>query len=266
MSYLINNQQKINEIVFAGRNKNYGAYVIRSEYGSTLLKSLSIMLLAFGAVISVSFYLVHRNNNDMKSEASISAEQDSSITVEVNMNEKKPEPPAVPEPPARNNSGSSAIATVISETASANTNTVLNENTGVRTNTNTEGPPGPATSTTETGTLTAPTNTANDTYYVADSNPEYEGGLKALYAFLSARLKYPEPAFENGKEGTVFVRFVVDQSGKVCNLSLLNHLGLGLDEEALRVASMIPNFKTPGMMAGKPVRVYYQLPVKFNMR
>ncbi len=268
MSYLVNNQQKINEIVFANRNKSYGAYTMRSEYGNTVLKSLSIMLLSFGTIMSLAFYLVHRNSDpEVNSITTVESKQDTTITVEVNL-DKKIEPPAVVQPP-QNNSASAAISTVISESVTAETNTVTNEsNTGVGTSTNTEGPPGPSTPSTDpgTGTTTAvPTTSATDTYYVADSNPEYEGGLRALYAFLGSKVKYPEPAFEAGKEGTVYVKFVVDQNGKVCNLSLLNHLGFGLDEEALRVVGLIPNFKTPGMMGGKPVRVYYQLPLKFKM-
>jgi len=51
MSYLINNQQKLNDIIFANRNKNYGAYAIRSSYGNTMLKSLSCVVGGLGALI-----------------------------------------------------------------------------------------------------------------------------------------------------------------------------------------------------------------------
>ena len=67
-------------------------------------------------------------------------------------------------------------------------------------------------------------------------------------------------------EGTVYVRFVVDKSGKVGRAELLNKKGFGLDEEALRVVAMIPAFKKPGTKGGVPVNVYYNLPIKFRMQ
>ncbi len=265
MSYLINNQQKITEIIFAGRNKSYGAYAIRSAYGNTIVRSLAIMLLSFGTLMATAFYLTHRNNNiDSEKTTLLDNTNDSTITVEMNI-EKKIEPIKQPEPANQNNSASQAIATVISETASVNTNTVLNDVQGTGTGTLTDGPPSTPTTTGNDNTITI-TPTVTETYYVADSNPEYEGGLRALYAFLASKLKYPDNALESGKEGTVYVKFVVDQNGKVGNLSLLNSQGFGLDEEALRVVSIIPNFKTPGMVAGKAVKVYFQLPIKFKMK
>ena len=62
MSYLVNNQQNLNEVIFANRNKSYGAYVIRSAYGNTIVKSLSIMILGFGTFMSLAFYFSNRNN------------------------------------------------------------------------------------------------------------------------------------------------------------------------------------------------------------
>src|SRR5690348_2664431 len=63
MSYLINNQQKMNEIIFAERNKAYGAYTIRSDYGYTVLKSLSFMMLGVGSIVMTAFLM---NQNDDK--------------------------------------------------------------------------------------------------------------------------------------------------------------------------------------------------------
>ncbi len=265
MSYLMNNQQKINEVIFANRNKSYGAYAIRSAYGNTVVKSLSIMLFGFGVLMSVAFYLSNRNNMpDAKNNCGLTTANDSDIVVFVDI--KQPEVPTQPHPPTTKSSASQQISTVISETESAVTNTVLPDNTGVGSGTTTDGPPSTGTTTVGPPNTTSISTPSTDVVvYVADSNPEYEGGLRALYAFLASKLKYPEDAAAAGKEGTVYVKFIVDQSGKVGNLSLLNNLGFGLDQEALRVVGMIPNFKTPGMMGGKPVRVYFQLPIKFKM-
>jgi protein TonB len=60
MSYLFNNQQKLNDLVFANRNKNYGAYAIRSAYGSTLLKSLSCVIFGFVALMLGAYYFSNK--------------------------------------------------------------------------------------------------------------------------------------------------------------------------------------------------------------
>src|SRR4051812_41621166 len=89
MSYLINNQQKFNDLVFANRNKNYGAYAIRSAYGSTMLKSLSFMILGFGSFIAIAFYLKKPVNitNDLTEQIKI---EDKIYTVPLDLKKNEP--------------------------------------------------------------------------------------------------------------------------------------------------------------------------------
>lgn len=264
MSYLINNQQKVNDIVFANRNKTYGAYVIRSTYGNTVFKSLAFMMLGFGTIMSVAFYMSNRPSNQSEIPTQV-FDNDSTYTISVTLPEKHPEPlkPAQ-QPPA--GGGEAGMSTVISETATIESATTTAVSTGPSTGTTAiEGTPGTGTNTLVSVT-NATTEVSSEPVAIPDSAPEYEGGLKALYAFLGSKLKYPEDARDVGKEGTVYVKFVVDQNGRVGNLQLLNNLGYGLDEEALRVVGMIPSFKSPGKVKGMAVKVYYQLPIKFKMQ
>lgn len=270
MSYLINNQQKINEIIFAKKNKNYGAYAIRSAYGSTVLRSLMLMTLGMGTFISIAFYMSNRNDKDP--EAAVTPFlNDSLISViyDVNEMEKQKQPEQNSSQPKPKSSPSDAVSTLIKDSVTVNTNTVLNDVIAMNTNSTTgTGPEGPITNTLSGGTGTSTTTTTTvdvEPTPIPDSAPEYKGGLKALYTYLASILKYPVPAFEGGEEGTVYVKFVVDQNGKVGSLSLLNKVGYGMDEEALRVVGLIPKFEKPGMVGGKPVKVYYQLPIKFRM-
>ncbi|MDP3558179.1 MAG: energy transducer TonB [Bacteroidota bacterium] len=270
MSYLINNQQNLNEVIFANRNKSYGAYVIRSEYGNTIFKSLSIMILGFGTFMSLAFYFSNRNNSPEQNNFPV-IKADTSVTIICNL---KPDEPLELKQPEK---GSSAPATTtppentlvnISDTVSVETHSVLN-NTNLTTTTNsaTTGTGNETVVATGGGTgATTTTVTTNPTELVfVDSAPEFEGGLSALYKFVSANVKYPVGASENGKGGTVYVKFVVDEKGKVGRLTLLNNVGYGMDEEALRVIAMIPNFKSPAKVKGEAVKVYYQLPIKFKL-
>lgn len=94
--------------------------------------------------------------------------------------------------------------------------------------------------------------------------PAYPGGQKALIAFLSENVKYPEEAKKNGIEGRVLVQFVVDKDGSIGKVKVVRSGGdKTLDNEAIRVIKAMPNWK-PGTIRGKNVRVKYKLPVNFR--
>ena len=99
-----------------------------------------------------------------------------------------------------------------------------------------------------------------DIFVIVEQPPTLIGGLAAL----QARLKYPEVARLAGLEGTVFVQFVVDQSGNVTDPVCVRDPGGGMCDEALRVARL-SKFE-PGRQRGKPVKVRFSLPVKFRLQ
>jgi TonB family protein len=101
-------------------------------------------------------------------------------------------------------------------------------------------------------------------FMVVEQMPEYPGGEKALYQFLSDSIHYPDSAKLAGIQGKVYVSFIVNRDGSVTNARVLRGIGGGCDEEALRVIKLMPNWK-PGQQRGKPVEVQYSLPVKFSL-
>lgn len=103
--------------------------------------------------------------------------------------------------------------------------------------------------------------TDNDKVYdVVELKPEFPGGEKALLDYLRANLRYPEG--QENKQGRVVVRFVITKTGEVGDVTILRSLGKPFDDEAVRVVKSLPPF-TPGMLNGKPVAVYYALPINF---
>jgi protein TonB len=108
------------------------------------------------------------------------------------------------------------------------------------------------------------TQDPNDPLTIAEVMPEFPGGKDALFAYIGKNLKYPERAQEEGIEGVVYVTFVVEADGKISGVSVLRGIGGGCNEEAVRVVSGMPNW-TPGMQAGKPVRVKYNLPIRYKL-
>jgi periplasmic protein TonB len=94
--------------------------------------------------------------------------------------------------------------------------------------------------------------------------PEFVGGLPALYRYLAEELRYPPKARKKNIEGTVYVRFIVEKNGGISEIELLRSVQKDLDEEALRVVGSMPDWQ-PGKKEGTPVRVQFTLPLKFRL-
>ena len=107
--------------------------------------------------------------------------------------------------------------------------------------------------------------TSDSVYSVVDQDPEFEGGMEALYKYLAENIQYPEQAKADKVEGRVFISFVIEPDGTASNAEVLRGIGGGCDEEALRVVQSMPNWK-PGMVDGKPVRVHYNIPITFKLQ
>lgn len=99
----------------------------------------------------------------------------------------------------------------------------------------------------------------------AEEMPEYIGGMEAMYSFLKNELQYPEVARNNNIQGTVLLEFVVERDGSVSNVKPLVSLYPECDAEAIRVVKKMPKWK-PGKQMGKPVRCYFNLPIRFTLQ
>jgi len=95
--------------------------------------------------------------------------------------------------------------------------------------------------------------------------PEFPGGQDALFKYLNSNIKYPSIAQEMGISGKVVLQFVVDKQGKIGNIKVVRTLGAGCDEEAVRVVKAMPSWKA-GRQNGKSVPVYFTLPVFFQLK
>lgn len=99
----------------------------------------------------------------------------------------------------------------------------------------------------------------------AEHMPEFPGGISSLLHFISRSIKYPEPARQNGIQGKIFVRFVVNTDGTISDASVVRPLDPSLDREAIRVVLNMPQWK-PGMQNGRPVRVNFTIPINFVLQ
>lgn len=98
--------------------------------------------------------------------------------------------------------------------------------------------------------------------------PKYIGGKQAFGEFLMQQLRYPEQALQAGVEGSVFVEYEVDDNGCVLNPRVINGIGYGCDEEAVRVVSMLQYEKVTNrgvrLRSTVKTKINFQLPARIT--
>lgn len=104
----------------------------------------------------------------------------------------------------------------------------------------------------------------DEIYSTAEKMPQYPGGEMELNKFIAMNVIYPEAALTQKAEGVVIVRFVVNTKGNIENAQIVQKVHPALDAEVLRIVSKLERF-IPGSQDGKPVSVYYILPITFAL-
>ncbi len=251
-----------NEIVFADRNHDYGAYVIRTNYSGGLLKSfvaaITIITCIFGAPYIYSLFrpvemeIPYRileydfTNVKQEEEKKITETEKSKQAVEKqNRSETQFTNKLVKDSVVNDSS--------LTQQQLANLNFGTKNDTALISNNNTLPETKDTTSTNGNGYVT-----------FADSMPEFPGGTRALLKFLSTNIKYPENARYSNIQGTVYINFIIDKNGRVSMPEIVKGIGGGCDEEALRVIRNMPQW-SPGLQNNHPVNVRFMLPVRFSI-
>ena len=98
-----------------------------------------------------------------------------------------------------------------------------------------------------------------------DQQPSFPGGTNALNTFIASNLKYPAVAQENGIQGRVIVKFIVEKDGSISNVEVDRSVDPDLDNEAMRVVKAMPKW-IPGQINGKAVKVECSHPFVFRLQ
>ena len=106
---------------------------------------------------------------------------------------------------------------------------------------------------------------ADHIFTIVEEPAEFPGGTRALYNYINKNVRYPVIAQENGIQGRVFVKFVVNEQGKVSDAEVLRGPDASLNNEALRVINSLPDFK-PGRQRGRAVKVFYNASINFTLQ
>ena len=113
-------------------------------------------------------------------------------------------------------------------------------------------------------TVAAEDNTVYN-FVSMETPPSYPGGMEKFFKFLNENFKYPEEAKKSNIQGNLLVSFIVEKDGSLTDVKVDRKLGYGIDEEAIRVMKMSKRWN-PCIQNGKPVRVKYNIPIKFPLQ
>ncbi len=270
----LDSQATLDDIVFAHRNKEYGAYDLRKSYPKAVTRALIIGGILFTLGVLTPTILT-----------ALAPEEKQVFMDEVDLMKIPPppidpnEPPPPPPPPV--------------EVPKVNTVKFLPPEVKPDEEVPEETPPpaveelkeAVAAEKTVIGdpnaeeVIAAPEATAAPTkvekaveaapkeeqiFTVVEQQPEFSGGMAALGQYLQKNLRYPAAAQRANISGRVFVSFVVNTDGSIQDVQVLKGLGFGTDEEAKRVVQAMPKWR-PGKQSGRPVRVKFNLPINFTL-
>jgi periplasmic protein TonB len=246
----------LDEIVFEKRNKNYGAYFMRKKYNRFVTYALVVACAVILAATIIP-YILFKQAHSVNDNKDVSVE----LLDLTKPPEDAPPPPPPPPPPEALEQKVKFTAPVVT-TDSVEDSGALNQDDLNQQSTTTA-------VTEETEIVVEETENQvieqqAPILTIVELMPSYEGGEAAMYEWLGNNIKYPQVAKENTITGTVIVTFVVEKDGSITDVKVLKDIGGGCGEEALRVVKMMPKWKA-GKQNGVPVRVQFNLPIRFTL-
>jgi periplasmic protein TonB len=256
------------DVVFADRNKAYGAYELRKQNPKNTSKALIIGIIVFVFLISFQTILNFISGFIPKPTEKVKI---TNVVLQPPppIDQKKPPPPP-PEPPKPkvdqvkfpppvvkpDNEVKEQPPTVKElEVADPGQKTVKGDpNAEIKI----DEPVG------NSDVKQVTEEDPNKIFTAVEKEPEFPGGIASFYKYLGNNIHYPAVAKENGTQGKVFLAFVVEKDGSLTDIKVARGIGSGCDEEAIRVLKNSPHWK-PGIQNGRPVRVSYTIPVTFAL-
>lgn len=265
------------EMVFEGRNKEYGAYRLRKNAGKRNLYSLITIFIAalaiWGGISLVKFVESRTKSVAQTSVAELSALNQPKKKAEVKQQKKVKleQPEKVVE---RVKSSVKFTAPVIKKDDEVKPEDELKTQDELMSTKTAIGAlevkgnddaNGEVLKIKEAVAQPEPKPEVEKVFDVVEQMPSFPGGPSALMEWLSNNVKYPVVAQENGVQGRVVVSFVVERDGSITDVKVVRGVDPSLDREASRVVRAMPRW-IPGKQNGSAVRVKYNVPVAFRLQ
>ncbi len=247
------------DIVFEKRNKEYGAYRLRKRYNRNVLISLVLGIVIISTAVITPYLNAKAAENRAKR-----AERQVEIKME-NLDQPAEQiapPPPPPPPPQDVVQQARYVPPVVVDSVKPEETVQLMTADQAQVEVRDEEVVEIVQEVKEEVQEAEP---EAEPFVVVEEMPMYPGGDAALLQYIAEHTQYPEVAKENNIQGKVIVRFCVTSKGTVDRVSVLKGVDPELDKEAIRVVQTLPAFK-PGKQGGKPVPVWYMVPINFTLK
>ncbi len=263
------------DIIFANRNKSYGAYQLRRDYPRYLGRAMVFGLLLIALMFAFPYILsAVRDLVPKEKPVDVVAELGPPPDIDPN-NPPPPPPPPPPTPPPPTRSTVKFVPPVIKKDIEVQEEEVKTieelidkkEDIGNEDKKgNDEAAPAIEENPSELQVIEEPKVVEEKTYEMFDIQkpPSFPGGEAELMKFLNKNIEYPALAKENNIQGVAVLTFVVNKDGSVSDVAIVKEIGGGCGKEAVRVVKTMPKWSA-GEANGHPVKVRFTLPVRFRL-
>ncbi|MBK0379841.1 energy transducer TonB [Mucilaginibacter segetis] len=262
------NQEWI-DVVFSGRNKNYGAYQLRKLNSRNTNRALLVGVVVFVFLISLKTIINKIEGFIPKAAEKVKVTE--VVLPPPPVDEIKKPPPPPPEPPKPKVDQVRFPPPVVkpdNEVREKDPPTVKELEVA---------DPGPKDQKGDPNAdirIDEPVGNSdikqvveadpNKIFTAVEKQPSFPGGDAGFYKYLGKAIRYPAIARENNVQGRVILQFVVERDGSLTDIKVIRGIGSGCDEEAVRALKNSPRW-SPGIQNGRPVRVQYSVPVSFSL-
>ncbi len=245
------------DIVFEIRNKEYGAYVLRKKYNYTLM----VASLTGTLIIGTAIILPYLNSKAMENRSK-HAELQVEIKMEnIDQSTLQVAPPPPPPPAAVAQQQKYVPPQVVDSIKPEDVKQLMTADQAQAEVVNTE----VVEAVQQVKEEVQEAEVEPEPFVVVEEMPVFPGGNLELLKYLAAHTQYPEVAEENNIQGKVIVKFCVTSKGGIDQVSIFKGIDPELDAEAIRVVKALPPFK-PGKQGGRPVPVWFSVPIIFQIK
>jgi periplasmic protein TonB len=261
------------DLVFEGRNKEYGAYELRKTYNKRITRALLITAGVF-LLIFLSAFLANTLEKDKSAEMEVK-----DVVLENIQEEEEPKPEPPPPPPPKQEPPPKVEMTKFTPPEIVKDEEVKKEDIPPEVEkleetkidvVSQEGikDAGIATPVVDEGkaVVAAPKDETDydQTFTKVEVEASFKGGEAAWRKYLERNLNASAPVDNGANPGsyTVVVQFIVDKEGNISDVKALSNHGYGMEDEAVRVIKRGPKWE-PAIQNGRQVKAYRKQPITF---
>jgi protein TonB len=250
-------ERNMDELVFANRNKLYGAYDLRKKYGKHIIIAFFVGIFILGCAVSQPLIEAYRlrGKETKRMEKKVQA-----VMQNINQEEEPPPPPPPPPPAAIEQQVKFTAPVVVDEdiedvnlaTADDTKELVVNE--------------APPEEMTVTEVVEEVIEKVEEGVWFVEENATFMGGdLNTFNTWVKEHVQYPVQASESGISGKVIVQFSINREGVVCDTKVIRSVHPSLDNEAIKVIQSSPKW-TPAKQNGTLVKQNFVIPIVFTLQ